>query len=323
MKNNYLKGRGAQNSTPNKFHQNYILYDESVSYEIADSGIKTKFYDEQPKKIVNTFNSPDIGFGLSLNPYQGCEHGCIYCYARNSHEYWGFNSGVDFESKIIVKKNAPQLLEEFFLNNKKDITPIALSGNTDCYQPAERRYELTRELLKVFVKYRCPVSIITKNSLVLRDLDLLKDLSKDNLVHVMISITSQDEKLRRILEPRTSSAANKFKTMKTLSDNQIPVGVMTAPIIPGLNHHEIPQLLKMSAQHGAGRASYTVVRLNGSISDIFKDWLRKNFPDRYDKVVHLIEGLLGGNLNDSEFGRRMKGDGPYASIIKQLFNTAY
>lgn len=322
MKNNYLKGRGAQNAIPNKFQQNYITYDESVSYENAETGIQTIFYKEQPKKIVNAVNSPDIGFSLSLNPYQGCEHGCIYCYARNSHEYWGFNSGVDFESKIVVKENAPKLLEQYFLSQKKEVQPIALSGNTDCYQPAERKYGITRDLLKVFVKYKSPVSIITKNSLVTRDLDLLKDLAKDNLVHVMISITSQDEKLRRVLEPRTSSAVNKFKTMKILSDNGIPVGVMTAPIIPGLNHHEIPQLLKRSAENGAERASYTVVRLNGSIGDIFKDWLRKCFPDRYDKVIHQIEGLHAGNVNDSEFGRRMKGEGPYASIIKQLFNTA-
>ncbi|MGB3464706.1 MAG: PA0069 family radical SAM protein [Cyclobacteriaceae bacterium] len=323
MIDGYIKGRGAQQANPNKFLKNFIEYDESVAYEQADDGIKTTFYKENPKKIVNKITSPDLGFAHSMNPYQGCEHGCIYCYARNSHEYWGFNSGTDFESKVIVKDNAANLLEEYFLSGIKEVLPIALSGNTDCYQPAERRFGLTREILKVFVKYRYPVSLITKNSLVLRDIDLLEDLSRDNLVHVMISITSQDEKLRRVLEPRTSSAKNKFKTLEKLSKKGIPTGVMTAPIIPGLNHHEIPQLLKAAADSGAQRASYTVVRLNGAISELFKDWLMKNFPDRYDKVLHQIEGLHGGKLNDSEFGRRMKGEGPYASIIKQLFNTAY
>lgn len=323
MISNYLKGRGAQQANPNKFHQHFIEYDESVSYEQSETGIATTFYQESPKKIVNKVTSPDLGFALSLNPYQGCEHGCIYCYARNSHEYWGFNSGTDFESKVIVKENAAHLLEQYFLSGLKEITPIALSGNTDCYQPAERRFGITRELLKLFVKYRYPVSIITKNSLVLRDIDLLEDLAKDNLVHVMISITSHDEKLRRVLEPRTSSSANKFKAIERLSKLGIPTGVMTAPIIPGLNHHEIPQLLKAASDSGAQRASYTVVRLNGAIGDLFKDWLRKNFSDRYDKVLHQIEGLHDGRLNDSEFGRRMKGDGPYASIIKQLFDTAH
>lgn len=323
MKNNYLKGRGAQNRVANKFLDNYITYDESIQYEQAESGIQTQFFKEYPRKIVNEVNSPDIGFALSVNPYQGCEHGCVYCYARNSHEYWGFNSSIDFESRIIVKENAPELLEQYFLKSKKEVQPIALSGNTDCYQPAERKYEITRKLLQLFLKYRSPVSIITKNSLILRDLDLLKGLAKQNLVHVMISITSQNEELRRILEPRTSSAKNKFKAIRKLTDHGVPVGVMTAPIIPGLNHHEIPQLLREAAQNGAGRAAYTVVRLNGSISGIFREWLKKNFPDRYDKVIHQIEGLHGGTVNDSEFGRRMKGEGPYASIIKQLFNTAY
>jgi DNA repair photolyase len=321
--NDYFKGRGAQIKTHNKYLKNqYVTEFIEGLDEPLQSAPQTQVFFENPKKIVNKVTSPDLGMMYSMNPYQGCEHGCIYCYARNTHEYWGFSAGLDFESKIIVKKNAPQLLEKFILAPGWQAVPISVSGNTDCYQPLERKYELTRGMLKVFAQYRHPLGMITKNSLVLRDIDLLKDLASDNLVHVYISITTLDEELRRVMEPRTASALKRLKTVEALAKEGIPVGVMNAPIIPGLNHHEIPQVLKAAADHGALGAGMTVVRLNGSIGKIFEDWLRKNFPDRFDKVWNQICSMHGGNVNDSQFGRRMTGEGNFAEMIHQLFRTS-
>lgn len=319
----YFKGRGAQIRSENKFLKaQYVTEHIEGLDEPLFSAPTTQIFYENPKKIVNKVTSPDLGMMYSTNPYQGCEHGCIYCYARNTHEYWGFSAGLDFESKIIVKKNAPQLLEKFILHPAWNPVPISVSGNTDCYQPMERKMEITRNMLKVFARYRHPLGMITKNSLVLRDLDLLKDLAQDNLVHVYISITTLDEELRRTMEPRTASAVKRLQTVEALAKAGVPVGVMNAPIIPGLNHHEIPKVLKAAADHGALSAGMTVVRLNGSIGKIFEDWLRKNFPDRFDKVWNQICNLHGGSVNDSEFGRRMTGEGNFAEAIHQLFRTS-
>jgi DNA repair photolyase len=323
MEESYFKGRGAQISTGNRF-----LKSEYVSQHIEGldepmlSSPGTKVFRESPKKIVNKVNSPDLGMMYSMNPYQGCEHGCIYCYARNSHEYWGFNAGLDFESKIIVKETAPALLEKFILHPQWQPVPISVSGNTDCYQPLERKFEITRNILKVFARYRHPLGMITKNSLILRDIDLLGDLAKDNLVHVYISITTLNEDLRRLMEPRTASALKRLKTVEALSKAGIPIGIMNAPVIPGINHHEIPDILKAAADHGALNAGMTVVRLKGSIGKIFEDWLRKNFPDRFDKVWNQISALHGGTVNDSQFGRRMVGEGNFAETIHQLFGVS-
>lgn len=323
MEDEYFKGRGAQIKTGNKFLKaDYVTEHIEGLDEPMLSSPATQVFHERPKQIVNKVTSPDLGMMYSLNPYQGCEHGCIYCYARNSHEYWGFSAGLDFESKIIVKESAPALLEKFLLRPSWQAVPISVSGNTDCYQPLERKFEITRNILKVFARYRHPVGIITKNSLILRDLDLLSDLAKDHLVHVYISITSLDEELRRAMEPRTASALKRLKTVEALSKAGIPVGIMNAPIIPGLNHHEIPAILKAAAEHGALNAGMTVVRLNGSIGKIFEDWLRKNFPDRFDKVWNQICSLHGGNVNDSSFGRRMVGEGNFADTIHQLFRVS-
>jgi DNA repair photolyase len=323
MGENYFKGRGAQIKTSNKFLKAHYVDEhiEGLDEPLLENTATQIFY-ESPKKIVNKVDSPDLGFVFSMNPYQGCEHGCIYCYARNTHEYYGFSAGLDFESKIIVKQNAPQLLEQQLLNKNWNAVPIMLSGNTDCYQPLERKLEITRRLLKVLVQYRHPVSIISKNSLITRDIDLLKDLASDNLVHVMISITSLDENLRRQLEPRTASAIKRLKTVEALAKANIPVGIMNAPIIPGLNHHEIPSILKAAAEHGALTAGMTIVRLNGSIGTIFEDWLRKNFPDRFEKVWNQICSMHGGTVNDSQFGRKMKGEGNFADAIHQLFRSS-
>jgi DNA repair photolyase len=319
----YFKGRGAQIRSENKFLKaQYVSEHVEGLDEPLMSAPETQVFYEAPKKIVNKVTSPDLGMMYSTNPYQGCEHGCIYCYARNTHEYWGFSAGLDFESKIIVKKNAPQLLEKFILHPDWQAIPISVSGNTDCYQPLERKMEITRGMLKIFAQYRHPLGMITKNSLILRDLDLLTDLAKDNLVHVYISITTLNEDLRRVMEPRTASAMKRLQTVEQLAKAGVPVGVMNAPLIPGLNHHEIPQVLKAAADHGASAAGMTVVRLNGSIGKIFEDWLRKNFPDRFDKVWNQICSMHGGHVNDSEFGRRMSGEGNFAEMIHQLFRTS-
>jgi len=323
MEGEYFKGRGAQIRTVNKYLKaQYVTEHVEGLDEPLLSSPATQVFHETPKQIVNKVTSPDLGMMYSMNPYQGCEHGCIYCYARNSHEYWGWSAGLDFESKIIVKENAPALLEKFLLHPKWEAVPISLSGNTDCYQPLERKYEITRNILKVLARYRHPVGIISKNSLILRDLDLLKDLATDNLVNVYISITTLNEDLRRVMEPRTASGLKRLKTVEALASAGIPVGIMNAPVIPGLNHHEIPDILKAAADSGALNAGMTVVRLNGSIGKIFEDWLRKNFPDRFDKVWNQICSLHGGTVNDSQFGRRMVGDGNFADAIHQLFRVS-
>lgn len=323
MDDEYFKGRGSQIKTENRFLKSQYVTDhvEGLDEPLLENP-HTQIFHENPKKIVNKVTSPDLGMMYSMNPYQGCEHGCIYCYARNTHEYYGFSAGLDFESKIIVKSNAPRLLEEQLLNPNWNAVPVMLSGNTDCYQPQEKKFELTRRMLKVLAQYRHPVRIITKNSLILRDIDILKDLASDRLVHVMISVTTLDESLRRAMEPRTASAVKRLQTIEALAKEDIPVGIMNAPIIPGLNHHEIPAILKAAADHGARTAGMTVVRLNGAIGKIFEDWLRKNFPDRVDKVWNQISSLHGGEVSDSVFGRRMAGEGNLAKSIHQLFRAS-
>lgn len=316
----YIKGRGSQINTPNRFlKQERVLEHFEGIDELPDPDPGTEVFVDHPKQIVNKVENTDLPFLYSLNPYQGCEHGCAYCYARNAHTFWGMSAGLDFERKIIVKPNAPKLLEEFI--NKKNYQPatMSMSGNTDCYQPLERQYKITRGLLEVFLKYRHPVGIITKNALILRDIDLLAELASMQLVHVFISITTLDEELRRTMEPRTSSSENRLKTIRTLTDHGIPVGVMTAPIIPGLNSDEIPDLLKAAADHGAITAGYTMVRLNGDVKDIFSDWLQKNRPDAAKKVWNHIRHAHGGSVSDSRPGIRMRGEGNIAQSVNQLF----
>ncbi|MGI4730106.1 MAG: PA0069 family radical SAM protein [Janthinobacterium lividum] len=324
QENEYFKGRGAQFNTHNKFLQNkYVTeFEEGLDEPFLENS-KTQFFNETPKKIVTESNSPDLSFNYSINPYQGCEHGCIYCYARNAHEYYGFSAGLDFERKIIVKHNAAQLLEIYL--NKKNYEPatIMLSGNTDCYQPVEKKLKITRSLLEVFLKYKHPVSIITKNNLILRDLDLIAELAKLDLIHVNISITSLSEDLRQKLEPRTVTAAGRLNVIKKLSEANVPVRVMVAPIIPGLNSHEITDIIKAAADCGARDAAYTIVRLNGSLALLFTDWIYKAFPGEAAKVLHQIESCHEGKLNDSRWETRKTGDGNVASFIKQFFVLAH
>lgn len=318
--NNYMenpksfKGQGAQRNVINRFDR-YTYEPEDEDFETT----KTEFTEVFPKTIVNPVKSPDLPFEYSLNPYQGCEHGCSYCFARPTHEYWGYSAGVDFERKIMVKKNAPELLEKFFQKRGYIPKTIMLSGNTDCYQPIERQLKITRNVLKVCLDYRHPVSIITKNALILRDLDILKPMAEQNLASVSFSIPTLNEELRRKMEPRTSSSKNKLKAIEILSQNNIPVNVMIAPIIPGLTSDETLGILKSVSEAGANSCGYGLVRLNDTVEPVFVHWLNANFPDKAQKVLNLIRSMRGGNLREKRYFERYKGEGNIAEMIHQTF----
>ncbi len=322
----FQRGRGAQINPTSKYEQ--VVRDEQpidwslVPEEWEETSLKTEYLETHPKTILNKVISADIPLEWSLNPYQGCEHGCIYCYARNTHPYWGYSAGLDFEQKILIKRNAATLLEQQLKKKSWKAVPVMFAGNTDVYQPAERKFGLTRQCLEVFWKYRHPVSIITKNSLILRDLDLLTSLAAERLVHVAISITTLEEELRQFLEPRTASVKQRLHTVETLTKAGIPVFVMMAPIIPGLNDHEIFALVKAAADAGALGVGHNIVRLNGDVGVIFEDWLRKAMPDRADKVLHKIRDTHGGNLHDHRPGTRMRGEGKIAEMIHAQMRLA-
>ena len=316
----YHKGRGAQFNTKNRFLKHEIVKEhvEGID-EWIDPDVATQYIIQEAKGIVNKVDSPDVGMWYSMNPYQGCEHGCIYCYARNSHEYLGYSAGLDFERKIIVKKNAPQLLRKFLMNPKWQCLPISLSGNTDCYQPAERKFGITRQLLEVCNEFNQPVGMITKNAAILRDKDLLAKMGAKKLVSILVSITSFEEDLRQVMEPRTTTAKQRLRVIKELSDAGVRMGVMLGPMIPGLNEHEMQRIMKAAYENGATFSAYTFIRLNGAIKLIFHDWLYKNFPDRADKVWHLIEASHDGKVNDSRWGVRMRGEGNIAQLVAQQY----
>ncbi len=325
MKNQeYIKGRGAQINPANPFATHHpenngmLWHDEDEVKNLST----TEYIPNHPKTILNKVDSPDIGMEYSMNPYQGCEHGCIYCYARNSYTYWGYSAGIEFEQKILVKESAPELLDQKLKSKNWKPMPIMFSGNTDCYQPAEKRFKLTRQMLEILWKHRHPVGIITKSQLILRDLDILQKMAEIRLVNVSISITTLDESLRLKLEPRTATGANRLKTVRRLSEAGIPVNIMMAPIIPSINDKEIFDIAGKTAKAGAKAFNYTIVRMNGDVGEIFKDWLQRNFPDKYERVIHQIESCHGGKVNDSRFGTRMSGEGNIASMIKQQVGLA-
>ena len=316
----YLKGRGAQFNPKNRFLKNEIVKEHVEGIDDwIEPNVGTQYLEDNSKGIVNKVDSPDVGMWYSMNPYQGCEHGCTYCYARNVHEYWGYSAGLDFERKIIVKKNAPELLRKFLMNPKWECLPISLSGNTDCYQPAEKKFGITRKLLEVCAEFNQPVGIITKNAGILRDKDILTEMAKKRLVSVLVSTTSFDEELQRLMEPRTTTAKQRLRTMKELSEAGVRTGVMLGPMIPGLNEHEMQRIMKAASENGATFSAYTFIRLNGAIKLIFHDWLYKNFPDRADKVWHLIEQSHDGKVNDTRWGVRMRGEGSIAQIVSQQY----
>ena len=315
----YLKGRGAQINPDNPFHEFLRAKDPRVFVDPEDPTVRTKYIQTHAKTILNKVESPDIGMAWSMNPYQGCEHGCVYCYARNTHTYWGYSAGLDFETNILVKKNAPALLAKKLRSRKWKPMPIMLSGNTDCYQPIEQKLKITRQILEVLWQFRHPVGIITKSHLVTRDLDILQQMAAHDLVKVAVSINTLNEDLRLKLEPRTASAKKRLDTVQQLSSAGIPVNVMVAPIIPGLNEHEAFEIVQAASEAGASGAYHILVRLNGDVYEIFNDWVRTNFPDRADKVINKIKSTHGGKVNDSRFGVRMRGEGAIAeSIANQM-----
>ena len=316
----YIQGRGAQFNTKNKFLKNEITREHIEGIDDwTDENTPTQYLAQESKTIVNKVDSPDLRMMYSMNPYAGCEHGCIYCYARNVHEYWGYSAGLDFERKIIVKKNAPALLRKFLMNPKWDATPIMLSGNTDCYQPAEQTYRLTRSLLEVCNEFNQSVSILTKNAWILKDRDVLQEMAKKRIISAMVSVTSFNEDLRRVMEPRTTTAKQKLKIINELSSAGVRMGIMMGPMIPGLNEHEMQRIMKEATDNGAKFSAYTYIRLNGAVKFLFHDWLYKNFPDRADKVWHLIENSHDGKVNDTRWGVRMRGEGPISQLVAEQY----
>ncbi len=314
--------RGASFNPPNRFEQLHLERID-VGPGPDEDGLlaRTVFFNDRSASILARNDSPDVPFTYSVNPYRGCEHGCIYCYARPSHEYLGFSSGVDFDSKILVKHDAPELLSKAFARKAWTPQVVALAGNTDPYQPVERRLQLTRRCLEVFLRYRNPVGIITKNALVTRDLDLLRPLASLNLVSVTISVTTLDARLARRMEPRTSAPKNRLETVGLLSGEGIPVCVLIAPVIPGLTDEEIPRILEEASARGAASAGYTVVRLPGPVEPLFIDWVRRELPERSEKILRRIAEVHGGKLNDSRWGTRMRGEGEMASSVRTLFRV--
>lgn len=280
---------------------------------------RTEFLPDASRTAFATNNSPDIPFTHSINPYRGCEHGCAYCYARPTHEYLGFNAALDFETKIMVKHDAARLAREAMMKRSWTPTTVSISGVTDAYQPAERRFGITRSILEVMLEFRNPVGIVTKNALVARDVDLLAELARYHCAVVFVSITTLDRDLARRMEPRTSTPQRRLEAVRRLADAGVPVGVMTAPLIPGLNDEEVPALLAAAHEAGARHAGYTIIRLPLAVRPIFLDWLEREEPGRVAKVKHALEGMRGGRLNLSEFGSRMGGSGPRADVIRSLF----
>jgi DNA repair photolyase len=317
------RGRAAGYNVPNRFEQ---LHLEPDALELDDEDYKakvpTRFMVDSSKSILAENNSPDVGFQFSLNPYRGCEHGCVYCYARPTHEYLGFSAGIDFETRILVKENAPELLRDTFRKKSWQPQVVALSGNTDCYQPVERRLEITRRCLEVFLEFRNPVTIITKNALVTRDLDILQQLAALDLVHVTLSITSLKRPLTAMMEPRTSRPEQRLGAIADLNDAGVPAGVNIAPLIPGLTDEEVPRILEACAQQGAQWANYIMVRLPGAVKPLFIDWLQRNMPDRAGKIVRRLEAVRNGELSDPRFGSRMQGEGQLADVIASFFHLS-
>jgi DNA repair photolyase len=320
--------RGAADNPANRFEKLHLEPDADWNPDDDDAaggrppGPRTQFFQDRSQTIIARNDSPDVGFQASLNPYRGCEHGCIYCYARPTHEFLGFSAGLDFESKIMVKADAPELLRKELSSSKWSPQVIFLSGVTDCYQPVERKLKLTRRCLEVLAEFRNPVFIVTKNRLVTRDLDLLAELARHRAVAVWLSITTLDAELRKIMEPRTSPPAARLAALRELAAAGIPVGVNVAPIIPGLTDHELPAILKAAAAAGATAAGYTLVRLPHGVAPLFEKWLETHFPDRKEKILNRLRALRDGKLYDAQWGKRFSGEGIFAEQIAQLFDVA-
>ena len=316
-----FRGRGAATNPANRFEP--ILLERDADWNSADDpSPATQLFRDVTSTIITYNDSPDVGFEASVNPYRGCEHGCIYCYARPFHEYLGFSAGLDFETKIVVKENAPELLRRELESPKWKPQPIAISGVTDCYQPVERKLQITRRCLQVLADFRNPVGIVTKNHLITRDIDLLNELAQHNAVAVSISVTTLDGSLTPKLEPRASLPEHRLAAIRELSRAGVPVGVMVAPIIPALTDHELPSILAAAAEAGAKYAGFVVMRLPFAVKELFEEWLARHFPERKEKVLNRVRELRGGRLNDPRFGTRMTGNGVFAAQIARLFEVA-
>jgi DNA repair photolyase len=319
-----IRGRGASWSPANRFEKLHVDLNDADVVDV-DPGAEerprreTQYFRDGTKSVITRNTSPDVGFETSLNPYRGCEHGCIYCYARPTHEYLGFSAGLDFESKIMVKTNAPELLRAELESPRWQPQTLVMSGVTDPYQPIERKLRITRGCLEVLTKFRNPVAIITKNRVVTRDIDILSDLAEFNAVAVNISVTSLDSNLQRVLEPRTSSPQARLDAVRQLRKAGIPTGVMVAPIIPGLTDHEVPKIIDACAKAGAQFAAYTIVRLPWAVAPLFEHWLEEHFPDRKEKVLGRIRDMRGNRLNNSTWHTRMTGEGIFAGQIASMF----
>lgn len=318
-----VRGRGTWTNPANRFEAlHYEPEHDEVPVDEEISGPSTEFFFDHAQSIITYNDSPDVDFDAGINPYRGCEHGCVYCYARPTHEFLGFSAGLDFETKIVVKQDAPSLLRKALLARNWEPQVLGMCGNTDPYQPAERRLRLTRGCLEILAEFRNPVGIITKNHLVTRDMDLLQELARHHAVFVMISINSLDRGLAGRMEPRTSAPHRRLEAIRRLSDAGVPAGFLLAPVVPGLNDHEIPAVVQAAADAGAVSAGHILVRLPHGVADLFVSWLRSHYPMSAEKVLHRIRELRAGRLNDSNFGSRMRGKGIYAEQIRRMFEIA-
>jgi len=317
----FVHGRGAADNPANRFEP---LQYEREPDDLAEDGPNphTLFLKDSSRSLITANDSPDVGFEASINPYRGCEHGCIYCYARPTHEYLGFSAGLDFETRIMVKEDAPELLRAELSSPRWQPKVLGVSGVTDPYQPIERRLQLTRRCLQVLAEFRNPATVITKSHLVTRDIDVLAELAQHNAVAVFVSVTTLDGSLARILEPRAAQPAGRLAAVAELARAGIPVGVMVAPVIPGLTDHEMPSILQAAKDAGAGGAGYVLLRLPLAVASLFENWLDQHFPEKKSKVLGRMRSLRGGKLNDSRFGSRMRGEGELADVLKDMFMLA-
>ena len=316
-----VRGRGSASNPKNRF-ESIETVPEPPQDSDAISSPHTEFFPDRSRSIIAYNDSPDVGFDASINPYRGCEHGCVYCYARPTHEYLGFSSGLDFETKIMVKEDAPELLRKELSSRNWTPQLVALSGNTDCYQPVEKTKQLTRRCLEVFLEFRNPVVIITKNFLVTRDVDILAELARYDCVGVTVSLTTLDHKLSSLLEPRASRPARRLAAIKKLAEAGVPVGYLQAPMIPGLTDAEAPAIGAAAAKAGATFSGYVALRLPFAVKSLFEDWLEQNYPEKKNKVLSRVREIRGGKLNDPNFTSRMRGQGIYAEQMAKLFQLA-
>lgn len=315
-----IQGRGTASNPKNRFHEIEVERDAWVDAE--DPAPRTRFYRDPTRTIIATNDSPDVGFEASVNPYRGCAHGCVYCFARPFHEYLDLSPGLDFETKIFVKEDAPELLRKEL--SAKSWTPkfLLMSGVTDPYQHVERKMKITRRCLEVLAEFRNPVGVITKSDLVTRDVDVLAELARHNAASATLSITTLSKDLKRVMEPRAALPEKRLEAIRILSEAGIPTGVNVAPVIPGLTDHEMPEILERAAEAGAVSAAWIMLRLPYAVKDLFADWLERHFPDRKEKVLNRLRDLRGGLLYDSRYGARMRGDGPFVEQVRQVFEIS-